>query len=66
MVSFIIKDDNTTKTIWTRKYNQGAKWRQASVFVNESGNFRFVLEGVVSYLVLIEYIIFPLINLLHI
>ena len=44
-----IQVNKTSDIIWTRRLDQGNAWRYAQIFVGQQGNYRFVIEGIVSF-----------------
>jgi hypothetical protein len=38
--------NQTSNVIWTRRFNQGNKWRYSQLFINTPGNYRFAIEGI--------------------
>jgi hypothetical protein len=38
--------NQSSTLLWTRRFNQGNKWRYAQIFVNNTGNYKFVIEGI--------------------
>jgi hypothetical protein len=43
-----IQVNKTSDILWTRRFDQGNAWRYAQIFVGQQGNYRFVIEGIVS------------------
>lgn len=39
---------NNQTIVWSRKLNQGNKWRYAQIFIKNTGNYRIKIEGIVK------------------